>query len=98
MPSSASAHRRPHLAMLVNEAVDAVRLRVAAPHDIELAMTKGVNYPRGLLAWGDEIGRRDDPRTRSRRCKPSTARIAIGRARFGAVRRARLLRDVAAHC
>jgi 3-hydroxybutyryl-CoA dehydrogenase len=42
--------------MLVNEAVDAVRLRVAAPHDIELAMTKGVNYPRGLLAWGDQIG------------------------------------------
>ncbi|HKP15355.1 MAG TPA: 3-hydroxyacyl-CoA dehydrogenase NAD-binding domain-containing protein [Gemmatimonadaceae bacterium] len=44
------------VAMLVNEAIDAVRLRVAAPHDVELAMTKGVNYPRGLLAWGDEIG------------------------------------------
>ncbi|MFL5619522.1 MAG: 3-hydroxyacyl-CoA dehydrogenase NAD-binding domain-containing protein [Gemmatimonadaceae bacterium] len=44
------------IAMLVNEAVDAVRLRVASPHDIELAMTKGVNYPRGLLAWGDQIG------------------------------------------
>jgi 3-hydroxybutyryl-CoA dehydrogenase len=44
------------VAMLVNEAVDAVRLHVAAPHDIELAMTKGVNYPRGLLAWGDQIG------------------------------------------
>jgi len=44
------------VAMLVNEAIDAVRLRVAAPPDIELAMTRGVNYPRGLLAWGDEIG------------------------------------------
>jgi 3-hydroxybutyryl-CoA dehydrogenase len=44
------------LAMLVNEAVDAVHMRVAAPHDVETAMTKGVNYPRGLLAWGDEIG------------------------------------------
>jgi 3-hydroxybutyryl-CoA dehydrogenase len=44
------------IAMLVNEAVEAVRLHVAAPHDIELAMTKGVNYPRGLLAWGDQIG------------------------------------------
>jgi 3-hydroxybutyryl-CoA dehydrogenase len=44
------------LAMLVNEAVDAVYLRVAAPADIETAMTKGVNYPKGLLAWGDEIG------------------------------------------
>ena len=44
------------VAMLINEAVDAVRLRVASPTDVELAMTKGVNYPRGLLAWGDEIG------------------------------------------
>ncbi|HEY2064931.1 MAG TPA: 3-hydroxyacyl-CoA dehydrogenase NAD-binding domain-containing protein [Gemmatimonadaceae bacterium] len=44
------------LAMLVNEAVDAVHMRVAAPTDIETAMTKGVNYPKGLLAWGDEMG------------------------------------------
>jgi 3-hydroxybutyryl-CoA dehydrogenase len=44
------------LAMLVNEAVDAVYLRVASAGDIEVAMTKGVNYPKGLLAWGDEIG------------------------------------------
>ncbi len=44
------------LAMLVNEAVDAVRLRIASPQDIEVAMTRGVNYPKGLLAWGDEIG------------------------------------------
>ena len=44
------------LAMLVNAAVDAVYLRVASPSDIETAMLKGVNYPKGLLAWGDEIG------------------------------------------
>ncbi len=44
------------LAMLVNEAVDAVHLRIATVADVELAMTKGVNYPRGLLAWGDTIG------------------------------------------
>ena len=44
------------LTMLVNEAVDAVYLRVASAGDIEVAMTTGVNYPRGLLAWGDEIG------------------------------------------
>ncbi len=44
------------LAMLINEAVDAVAMRVASPDDIELAMTRGVNYPRGLLAWGDMIG------------------------------------------
>jgi 3-hydroxybutyryl-CoA dehydrogenase len=43
-------------AMLVNSAVDAVHLHVASPSDIETAMTKGVNYPKGLLAWGDEIG------------------------------------------
>ena len=44
------------LAMLVNEAADAVFFRVATPADIDLAMVKGVNYPKGLLAWGDERG------------------------------------------
>jgi 3-hydroxybutyryl-CoA dehydrogenase len=44
------------LAMLVNEAADALGLGLASAADIELAMTKGVNYPKGLLAWGDEIG------------------------------------------
>jgi 3-hydroxybutyryl-CoA dehydrogenase len=44
------------VAMLINEAADAVLLRVASPADIDLAMTKGVNYPKGLLAWADEIG------------------------------------------
>lgn len=44
------------LVMLINEAIDAVHWRVAVPPDIELAMTKGVNYPKGLLAWGQEIG------------------------------------------
>ena len=44
------------LVMLINEAVDAVQWRVASPADIELAMTKGVNYPKGLLAWGQELG------------------------------------------
>lgn len=46
------------LAMLINEAADAVFLRVATASEIDLAMTKGVNYPRGLLAWGDELGPR----------------------------------------
>jgi len=44
------------LAMLINEAADAVLMRVASPADIDLAMTKGVNYPKGLLAWADAIG------------------------------------------
>lgn len=43
-------------AMLMNEAVDAVFWRVASREDIDLAMTKGVNYPRGLLRWVDEMG------------------------------------------
>jgi 3-hydroxybutyryl-CoA dehydrogenase len=42
--------------MLINEAVDAVFLRVASPADVDLAMTRGVNYPRGLLAWADAMG------------------------------------------
>jgi len=44
------------LAMLINEAADAVHLGVAGPADVDLAMTKGVNYPKGLLAWADEQG------------------------------------------
>ena len=44
------------LAMLINEAADAVFLRVASVRDIDLAMTRGVSYPKGLLAWSDEMG------------------------------------------
>ena len=44
------------LAMLINEAADAVFWGIASRDDIELAMTKGVNYPKGLLHWADEIG------------------------------------------
>lgn len=44
------------ISMLINEAVEAKRLQLASDQDIELAMQKGVNYPKGLLAWGQEIG------------------------------------------
>ena len=44
------------LSMLINEAADALFLKIASREDIDLAMTKGVNYPKGLLAWADEIG------------------------------------------
>ncbi|MGH7710900.1 MAG: 3-hydroxyacyl-CoA dehydrogenase family protein, partial [Gemmatimonadaceae bacterium] len=44
------------LAMLVNEAVDAVYHRITTAADVEVAMTKGMNFPKGLLAWGEEIG------------------------------------------
>ncbi len=42
------------LAMLINEAADALFLNIASATDIDNAMTKGVNYPKGLLAWADE--------------------------------------------
>lgn len=42
--------------MLINEAVDALFLNIASAEDLDLAMTKGVNYPKGLLAWCDELG------------------------------------------
>ena len=44
------------LVMLINEAADALFLNIASREDIDLAMTKGVNYPNGLLKWADERG------------------------------------------
>jgi 3-hydroxybutyryl-CoA dehydrogenase len=44
------------LAMLINEAADALYYKIATAEDIDLSMTKGVNYPKGLLKWADEIG------------------------------------------
>lgn len=44
------------LVMLINEAADTLYLKVASAKDIDLAMIKGVNYPKGLLKWADEIG------------------------------------------
>lgn len=42
--------------MLINEAADALFLNIATAKDLDLAMTKGVNYPKGLLAWANEMG------------------------------------------
>jgi 3-hydroxybutyryl-CoA dehydrogenase len=44
------------LVMLINEAADAVFLNVASVEDVDIAMTHGVNYPKGLLKWADELG------------------------------------------
>jgi len=44
------------VAMLINEACDAVFMNVATIKDVDLAMIKGVNYPNGLLKWAEEIG------------------------------------------
>lgn len=44
------------LVILINEAADALFWNIASAEDIDNAMTKGVNYPKGLLAWADEKG------------------------------------------
>lgn len=44
------------LAMLINEAADALFWNIASAKDIDTAMTRGVNYPKGLLAWANEKG------------------------------------------
>jgi 3-hydroxybutyryl-CoA dehydrogenase len=44
------------VAMLANEAADAVNQGVCSEADVDMAMTKGVNYPRGPLAWAHGIG------------------------------------------
>jgi 3-hydroxybutyryl-CoA dehydrogenase len=44
------------LAMLINEAFDALFMQVASQEDIDIAMKFGVNYPKGLIEWAHEIG------------------------------------------
>ena len=44
------------IVMLINEAAEALHYGVASMQDLDLAMTKGVNYPKGLLQWADDFG------------------------------------------
>ncbi len=44
------------LSMIINEAAFALQEKVATAEDIDLAMKLGTNYPKGPLAWCDEIG------------------------------------------
>jgi len=44
------------IVMLINEAADTFFLNIASAKDIDNAMTKGVNYPKGLLTWANELG------------------------------------------
>lgn len=44
------------VAMLANEAADAVLAGIGTAADIDLAMRFGTNYPKGPLAWADQIG------------------------------------------
>lgn len=74
------------LIMLINEAADALYLNVASRDDIDTAMTKGVNYPQGLLKWADEKGIQNCVETMDRlhveyledryRCSPLLRRMA----------------------
>lgn len=44
------------VAMLANEAADAVLQGIGSAADVDLAMRFGTNYPKGPLAWADQIG------------------------------------------
>lgn len=80
------------IVMLINEAADAHFLNVGSVQDIDNAMTKGVNYPKGLLAWADELGLQwcvdkldalyDEYREDRYRCSPLLRRMANANQRF----------------
>ncbi len=44
------------VAMIANEALDALQKGVASEQDIDTAMRLGVNYPCGPIAWGERLG------------------------------------------
>lgn len=78
--------------MLINEAADALFMNIATRDDIETAMTKGVNYPKGLLKWADDFGIHnvvarldamfDDYRESRYRCSPLLRRMSRSNSTF----------------
>jgi 3-hydroxybutyryl-CoA dehydrogenase len=80
------------LIMLINEAADALFWNIATKEAIDLAMTKGVSYPKGLLKWADEIGinncvtKMDELyeiyKEERYRCSPLLRRMAKGNQKF----------------
>ena len=44
------------VATIVNIASEIAQQRIAAPADIDRAVTLGLGYPHGPLAWGDQLG------------------------------------------
>jgi len=44
------------IAQIVNIGADIAQQRIATPQDIDRAVTLGLGYPIGPLAWGDAIG------------------------------------------
>ena len=63
------------LSAILNEAALALDEGVASREDIDIAMQKGTNYPKGPLAWTDEIG----PRTVRGLLKGLSETVAPGR-------------------
>ncbi len=51
------------IAMLVNEAADAVAHGTCSADAIDVAMRYGVNYPRGPMEWSEQVGLRVFART-----------------------------------
>jgi 3-hydroxybutyryl-CoA dehydrogenase len=44
------------VAHIVNVGCDIVQMRIAAPADLDRAVTLGLGYPKGPLAMGDALG------------------------------------------
>jgi 3-hydroxybutyryl-CoA dehydrogenase len=44
------------VATIINIACDIAQQRIATPDDIDGAVTLGLGYPKGPLAWGDALG------------------------------------------
>ena len=68
------------VAMLANEAADVVHQGVASAVDVDVSMLKGVNYPRGPLAWADAVGPAripGDRRSRARIWRGSLPDLAV---------------------
>ncbi len=64
------------VAMLANEAADAVNQGVCSAAGADAAMCLGVNYPLGPLAWADRLGLSRPSATCSPTSAPPTARTA----------------------
>ncbi len=44
------------VAMLINQAADAVDKGICSANDVDVALQAGAAYPQGLMAWGDKLG------------------------------------------
>jgi 3-hydroxybutyryl-CoA dehydrogenase len=44
------------LAHIINIGCDIVQQRICTPEDLDRAVSLGLGYPKGPLAWGDAIG------------------------------------------